>query len=231
MRCLTKAMGKRANRKNSLATSSRMSGTEQEEERDCPYAIVEITIANTVRPNPRAVGTRAVSFGIRFGIDRSTSVSNTGYSTVLLLFRNMMGGYTVMPNGLLFGANASGKTYISLYQHRGNGSRQHKSKWSQAFGPMDEHALFCLADMSTWQDAAGRFWAVHNGGGTIIGERGEVLCKFPTNGNVNVPWHGYPVSPADERDGDCPPDDFVEAWWQSGAVSKTLARRIQKRKI
>ena len=26
------------------------------------------------------------------------------------------------------------------------------------------------------------------------------------NGNANVPWHGYPVSPANERDGDCPPD-------------------------
>jgi hypothetical protein len=142
-----------------------------------------------------------------------------------------MGGYTVMPNGLLFGATASGKTYISLYQHRGNGSRQHKSMWSQAFSPTDEHALFCLADASVWQDATGHFWAVHNGGATVVGEHGEVLCKFPANANVNVPWHGYPVSPAAERDGDCPPDDFVDGWWQSGTVSKTLARRIQKRKI
>jgi hypothetical protein len=142
-----------------------------------------------------------------------------------------MGGFTVMPNGLLFNANASGKTYISLHQHRGNGSRKYKSRWSQAFGPPHEHALFCLADASTWQDVSGHFWAVHNAGATVIGERGEILCKFPVNGNPNVPWHGYPVSAANESDGDCPPDDFVESWWQSGAVSKTLARRIQKRKI
>ena len=142
-----------------------------------------------------------------------------------------MGGYTVMVNGLLFAANASGKTYISLYQHRGSGSCKYKSKWLQTFSPADEHGLFCLADTSAWQDAAGCFWAVHNSGATVVGERGEVLCKFPANGNPNVPWHGYPVSPANERDGDCPPDDFVESWWQSGTVTKTLARRIQKRKI
>lgn len=142
-----------------------------------------------------------------------------------------MGGYTVMPNGLLFAANASGKTYISLYAHRGSGSPRYKSKWCQAFSPTNEHGLFCVADAGAWQDAAGHFWAVHNAGSTIIGERGEILCKFPANGNANVPWHGYPVSPSSERDGDCPPDDFVEGWRQSGVVDKTLARRIQKRKI
>jgi hypothetical protein len=142
-----------------------------------------------------------------------------------------MGGFTVMPSGLLFPANASGKAYISLYQHRGNGSRQYKSRWRHTFAPPDEHALFCTADAGAWRDTAGHFWAVHNGGATTVGERGEILCKFPANGNPNVPWHGYPVSPADERDGDCPPDDYVEAWRQSGVVSKTLARRIQRRKI
>lgn len=142
-----------------------------------------------------------------------------------------MGGFTVVTDGLLFAANASGKTYISRYEHRGSGDRRHKSRWCPAFGPANEHALFCVADASVWQDAAGHFWAVHNSGSTIIGERGEILCKFPANGNANVPWHGYPVSPSSERDGDCPPDDFVEGWRQSGVVDKTLARRIQKRKI
>lgn len=142
-----------------------------------------------------------------------------------------MGAYTVVANGLLFAANASGKTYISLYAHRGNGSPRYKSKWCQAFSPTNEHGLFCMADGGAWQDAAGHFWAVHNSGSTIIGEQGEILCKFPANGNPHVPWHGFPVSPASERDGDCPPDDFVECWRQSGVVDKTLARRIQKRKI
>jgi hypothetical protein len=142
-----------------------------------------------------------------------------------------MGGYVAVADGLLFGANASGKSYISLYQHRGDGDRRRKSMWSQNFSPIQEQALFCTADQSTWHDGTGHYWAVHNGGASIIGERGEVLCKFPANGNPNVPWHGYPVSPANERDGDCPPDDFVEGWRQSGVVSKTLARRIQKRKL
>src|SRR5713226_9211700 len=140
-----------------------------------------------------------------------------------------MGGYTVITDGLLFAANASGKTYISRYEHRGSGDRRYKSRCCQAFGPANEHALFCVADASVWQDAAGHFWAVHSSGATIIGERGEILCKFPANGNPNVPWHGYPVSPASERDGDCPPYDFLGGWGQSGVVDKTLARRMQKR--
>jgi len=141
-----------------------------------------------------------------------------------------MGAFTVVPNGLLFAANASGKTYISLHQHRGNGSRQHKSMWSQAFTPADEHTLFCFADANNWRDVAGHFWAVHAGGATVLGERGEILSKFPSNGNAHVPWHGYPVSPA-LGGGNCPPDDFVEAWWQAGVVTKTVKTRIQKRKI
>jgi len=143
-----------------------------------------------------------------------------------------MGSYTVMPNGLLFGPRAlGGKSYISLYQHRGNGSLQHKNMWLRAFGPLDEHGLFCLADERAWQDAAGHYWAVHNGGATIVGERGEILSKFPANGNANVPWHGYPVSPANDGAGSFPPDDFVEGWRESNVVTKTVARRIQKRKV
>ena len=142
-----------------------------------------------------------------------------------------MAAFTVVQAGLLFGANASGKTYISCFEHRGNGDCRHKSKWRQTFTPVDEHELFSLADANTWQDTSGHIWAVHNSGATVIGEQGEILCKFPANGNPNVPWHGYPVSPASERDGDCPSDEFVEGWREAGVVGRTLARRIQKRKV
>jgi hypothetical protein len=142
-----------------------------------------------------------------------------------------MGGFTVVADGVLFAANASGKTYISRNTHRGNGSLRHKSMWCQAFSRTNEHQLFCTADTDTWQDTRGHFWAVHNGGMTIIGEQGEILCKFPANANSNVPWHGYPVSSTSETDGDCPSDDFLEGWRDAGVVSKTLMRRIQKRKI
>jgi hypothetical protein len=103
-----------------------------------------------------------------------------------------MSAHAVVPNGILFSAN--GKTYISLYQHRGNGDGRHKHMWNNAFSPASEHGLFCTADGSGWQDATGHFWVVYNSGVTIIGERGEILSKFPANANANanVPWHGLP---------------------------------------
>jgi hypothetical protein len=136
-----------------------------------------------------------------------------------------------VPDGILFPANASGKQYISLYYHRGSGSRRHKHRWSPSFGPPLEHGVFCRSDASGWRDGSGHYWSLHGNGTVEIGDRGEIIAKFPSNANANDPWHGYPVAPEDGRDNDCPPVDLVQGWIATQTVSETLGFRIMRRRL
>lgn len=136
---------------------------------------------------------------------------------------------TATPSGISFGPNRSGKTYLSLYIHRG--TRAQKHQWSVNVSPSREYDIFCSADEGNWKDTQGHYWGVYAGGQTVLGSRGERLCKFPRTSNIEDPWHGYPVSPMEEGDKDAPPDDFVENWIATRIVSKTFGRRIQRRKI
>jgi len=136
-----------------------------------------------------------------------------------------------VPGGLLFPANGSGKQYISLYAHRGNGDRRHKNKWARPFVPSMEHSVFCRADESNWQDNKGHYWGIHENGTVEIGDRGEIIAKFPANANPGDPWHGYPVEPQEGRNNDCPPDDLVLEWIDSQVVSDTLGFRIIRRRL
>ncbi len=142
-----------------------------------------------------------------------------------------MGAFQAVPGGILFPANGSGKTYISLDAHRGNGNRRHKNKWAPAFTREMEHAVFCRADDSTWQDEKGHYWGIHGNGTVEIGDRGEIIAKFPANANPVNPWHGYPVEPQDGRDNDCPPDAIVRVWIGSGTLTETLGFKIMRRRL
>jgi hypothetical protein len=142
-----------------------------------------------------------------------------------------MGAPLATPSGILFPANASGKSYISLNAHRGNGNRRYKNKWGPHYTPPMEHALFCRADSSAWRDGRGHHWAIHANGTVEIGDRGEIIAKFPFNANSGDPWHGYPVEPQDGRDNDCPPDAIVLAWINATTVSETLGFRIMRRRV
>jgi len=137
----------------------------------------------------------------------------------------------VTPAGLLFGPNGNGKQYLSLNCHRGAGDPRYKSFWSPAIPPPVEYDVFCMADNYNWSDQHGHYWAVHDGGNTELGTRGERLAKFPYNANPRDPWHGFPVSPLERGDADAPPDDFVANWIEAGVISKTVGRRIQRRRI
>lgn len=137
---------------------------------------------------------------------------------------------TATQDGVVFGPNGTGKLYISLFYHR-DLTRAHKSAWCRAVPPPMEYGIFCDADTHLWRDQQDHYWAVHAGGTTVLGARGERLSKFPCPSNVMDPWHGFPVSPLERGDDDAPADDFVDAWIAAGVVSKPVGRRIQRRKI
>lgn len=132
------------------------------------------------------------------------------------------------PAGLEFGPTSSGKTYLSLYAHRGN--HPGKSCWANDLPPPEEYGIFETSDGGGHQDQSGHYWGTRDVRGTALGTRGERLAKFPNPANPSDPWHGYPVSPASGRAAEAPPDDLVEALILSGLVSKALGRKLQKRR-
>jgi hypothetical protein len=135
---------------------------------------------------------------------------------------------TPHPDGLIFGPTANGRTYLSSYDHRGR--NYSKSCWADDLDPPEEYSIFYGADAAGHSDVAGHFWGVRNAEGAKLGTRGERLAKFPFNAVPVVPWHGYPVSPANGRASEIPPDDLVATLIRAGAVTRTLGRKIQRRK-
>jgi hypothetical protein len=131
--------------------------------------------------------------------------------------------------GVEFGPTPSGKTYICLYDHRGANWR--KSQWASYVAPTDEFQIFSNADGGNWRDNAGHYWGVLTAEAPPLGTRGEGLAKFPANSVASAPWHGFPVSPRLRGEVDAPPYAFVDDWWRQGVVTRTVARRIQRRKV
>ncbi len=132
---------------------------------------------------------------------------------------------TPQQGGILFGPTDSGKFFLSAYEHRGSGSRIHKSQWIVA--PALECCIFRSADDNGWSCSCGHYWGVHNRGKTKLGTQGERLCKFPITRNDHDPWHGFPVLSNREA----PSDDLIERWIALGIVSKSTARKIQDGKL
>lgn len=135
---------------------------------------------------------------------------------------------TANPDGLLFGPTASGKNYLSTYEHRGRNVR--KSQWAADVIPPEEYEIFEHADVNDHADSDGHYWGVRNPCGAVLGSRGERLAKFPHNGTETAPWHGYPVSPASGRSSEIPPDGLIEALVEAGSLSRTFGRKIQRRR-
>src|SRR5262245_27703375 len=136
---------------------------------------------------------------------------------------------TAGPDGIHFGPNGSGKLYLSMFAHRGAIPR--KSQWLPSVSPPDEYGVFCTADEHDWCDEARNYWGLLDDQATPLGTRGERLAKFPTNAVRTAPWHGYPVSPGSGRQGDAPTDALVDVWIDAGSVTKTIGRKIQRRRI
>lgn len=135
---------------------------------------------------------------------------------------------TPVEGGILFGPNASGKSYLSWFEHRGGDRR--KSQWATDVAPVEEYRIFCAADDGDWVDASGSYWGVRDAAGRSLGTRGERVSKFPRNDTSPVPWHGYPVAPSSGRPYSSPPDDLVHLWIGLGVVTRTFGRKIQRRK-
>jgi hypothetical protein len=142
-----------------------------------------------------------------------------------------MAATRAVQGGILFEADPPGKSYISLHKHRGAGDRRHKHMWAVEFVPTAEHALFCKSQQHNWSDEDGNYWGVEPNGMVQLGERGEIIAKFPANANPINPWHGYPVAPEDGKENDCPPDELVLAWIETSTITETLGFRIMRRRL
>jgi hypothetical protein len=138
-------------------------------------------------------------------------------------------GGVIGPDGIQFGPNASGKLYLSMFAHRGGNPR--KSQWLSSVTPPSEYGVFCRADELHWVDSSSNYWGVLDADASLLGTRGERLAKFPCNKVCTAPWHGYPVSPASGSPGEAPDDVVVETWIGTGSVTRTVGRKIQRRRI
>lgn len=140
----------------------------------------------------------------------------------------------VTPAGLEYGPTANGKMYLSVYKHRGSGSRRDKNMWSSDISHDTEYDIFCFADEHNLYDNSWNYWGVWEKGQAILGEKGERVSKFPSTSNQQDPWHGYPVSLVEERRRKALPRDFdllVENWIRDEIITKEVGRKIQKEKI
>jgi hypothetical protein len=133
--------------------------------------------------------------------------------------------------GLEYGPTVNGKMYLSVHHHRGSGSVQHKNVWAIDISRDLEYEIFCSSDDNDWHDTKSNYWGVLDQGQTILGGRGERICKFPCTTNDTDFWHGYPVSPKDKGIGDTPPDLLIEKWIEQAIIKKEFGRKIQKLKI
>src|SRR5690242_15936835 len=127
---------------------------------------------------------------------------------------------TAQPDGLLFGPTASGKMYLSMYDHRGRNRR--KSWWADDVDPPEEYSIFEDADDGQHADGDGHLWGLRGPDGSVLGSRGERLAKFPFNDVSAAPWHGFPVSPSSGRASEIPSDALVESLIDAGALSRTF---------
>ena len=135
-------------------------------------------------------------------------------------------------DGLKYGPTANGKRYLSVFKHRGNGSTKHKNIW--CISPDIEYEIFCNSDKHNLIDTSKNYWGVLNNGKEKLGVKGERLSKFPYTSNTQDPWHGYPVSPVEERKRNALPSNFdllIEQWIKDEIITKEIGRKIQKEKI
>lgn len=133
-------------------------------------------------------------------------------------------------DGYEYGPTVNGKMYLSKYKHRGKGDRKHKHMW--CIPPDDEYHIFYASDKRDMYDSNQDYWGVMQGG-KIIGEKGERISKFPCTSNETDPWHGYPISPVEERPrGSLPPefDDLIANWIKSEIIDKGFGKKILKEK-
>jgi hypothetical protein len=138
------------------------------------------------------------------------------------------------PSGLEYGPTINQKLYLSLFYHRGNGFSKEKNKWS--ISPDTEYEIFKNSDEQDLYDTNNDYWGILEQGQAIIGEKGERISKFPHPTNPQDAWHGYPLSPKDERKGTRDSlypdfDQLIQKWITEEVITKEVGRKIQKKKI
>lgn len=130
-------------------------------------------------------------------------------------------------DGVLFGPNSKGHTYISLGYHRKTRNPD-KCCWHPDVTRHREFELFSEADERGFGSSGQALWNVLNKGRNPTGQSGERVAKFPRPSNPSDPWHGYPASPALKGPTDRPPDELIQRWRSTDHITRRWARKIQQ---
>ncbi|MES2449635.1 MAG: hypothetical protein V4610_03615 [Pseudomonadota bacterium] len=107
-----------------------------------------------------------------------------------------------------------------------------KTLWAPAIAVAEEADFFETSDDRIWSCDGGNHWWIAKDGARIVGKLGERVAFFPRCGNHPGPWHGYPVSPANDEHYEVPEE--VISKWESGTrpwIDDLVAGRIRKGKI
>ncbi len=143
-----------------------------------------------------------------------------------------MSSGTSVRAGVKFGpTKKNGKWYLCVNKHRGSGCPKHKAQWQ--IPHTLEYEIFDTSDEENWYDPnSGHYYGVHNYGETILGSKGERVCKFPCPRNPLDPWHGYPFKkPKKESSKSWIPTNVLDNWLATGAIDTSFYHRILKGKI
>ncbi len=135
-------------------------------------------------------------------------------------------------DGIVFGfTSRNARTYKSMNYHRAK-IKSGKTLWAKAVSVPDEADFFEVSDEKIWKCNDNNYWWISYNATRVVGELGELIAFFPYCRNHPGPWHGYPVSPANDVYYEVP-EEVVSAWEAGDTpwIDDLVAGRIRKGKI
>jgi hypothetical protein len=85
---------------------------------------------------------------------------------------------TAKGNGILFGPDDKGISYIALFYHRG-APTIHKSTWLDDVPQAEEYGIFCGCFAPLWRDSAGHYWGIRDGGNSELAHAAPSTYPLP----------------------------------------------------
>lgn len=128
---------------------------------------------------------------------------------------------------VVFTPEDGGRKYESLDYHRKHiTGKKNKTLWRDEISRVEEFLLFRKSEARNWLCTNGNFWVVGEDadGKHLLGQGRERIACFPKRSNANEPWHGYPC----RADAAVPPAQILSVWVNSGVITRSFKRRLQR---
>lgn len=121
-----------------------------------------------------------------------------------------------------YGPTSNNHFYIPVHYHnRTAKKRKDKNRWY--IKENCQYEVFRIADEPYWFcNSNNCLFSIVDEGRIVLGKNGERLAKFPLPSNLTDPWHGWPVSTAEEK----PSEDLLDSWEKDGVITDHLRRKI-----